>query len=530
MRNIVLGLHKDPWHDSGAAVVATDTDGERVIVAINEERLDRTKNSRAFPERATRSCLDEFGIASPEHADLVVYDYIYERMDWRKDFRHNPCRTDVFLADIRPEKLHAIRHHLCHAAACFYTSPFNEAAILVVDGRGTKWETQTLWIGRGETIELCKESFCVGIGLLYEAVTQLLGFGFLEAGKTMALAPFGQARPSPVLKVPGAFWGLTTDYAPYCTVDSRLLVTPPNLSEPLAWERCACDIQSECERAVSHLVTYTHELTGLPALCLTGGVALNGVANNKVLHTGLFDKIFINPACSDSGIALGAALWGYHALLHQPRKRSEVSPFTGPSYPSQRIGNAVARWSGHLFTSGIEQACVELLARNHVIAHFDGRSEMGPRALGARSILMSPMRAENRDYLNAIIKRREAFRPFAPCVPLEDAETYFEISKPSPHMLFVVPVRNAWRHRLQAITHIDGTARVQTVEQSFLPRLHRLLTEFGKRTGIPILLNTSFNVAGQPLIETPEDAVACFMKTKIDALLIGNYLLTRVLP
>jgi carbamoyltransferase len=526
MQNTVLGLHKDPWHDAGAAAVATNDLGERAVACVAQERLDRIKNSRSFPEAAMLACLRELGLQGPCEVDLVVRDYIYN-LDWRADIRRNACRTDVFLKDLDPRKLLAIRHHLCHAASCFYTSPFEQAAILVVDGRGTDWETQSLWTGCGNSIDLVEDSHCVSIGLIYEAVTHLLGFGFLEAGKTMGLAPFGRRRPGPVLEIPGTFKGLTTDYSRYCDGDSELLTVGPDVSDRAAWERCAFEIQEECERALAHLTAYAKAATGLRNLCLTGGVALNAVANQQILKSGLFEELFINPACSDSGVALGAALFGYHNILGAPRDRSELSPFTGPSYPVTRLREATQSWAGDRVSVDVEDAAVELLANDQVLALYEGRSEMGPRALGNRSVLMDPRHARNRDYLNDVIKRREPFRPFAPCVPIEHAASYFETQRSSPHMLFVVPVRSEWRERLAAVTHIDGTARLQTVERSFHPRLHDLLLRFGARTGVSVLLNTSFNVAGEPLVETPEDAVACFTKTGIDGLLIGDQLLLR---
>ncbi len=533
--NVVLGLHKDQWHDTGAAVVALRSDGSRVVAHINQERLNREKHSRAFPDLATAACFRELGLEGPEAAKLIVLDFVIDQFDWRLDFRNNRCRTDVFLANVEQARIKLIRHHLCHAAASFFTSPFEEAAVLVVDGRGSNLngrgsqpETQTLWIGSGNKLTLLEQSERTGIGALYEAVTEHLGFGFLEAGKTMGLAPFGAATPGPVLTLIGAFERIHTDYSQLCDIENASLYAdrPPRFTGGYR-ERAAYDIQHECERAMLHLSRHARKVTGMNKLCLGGGVALNSVANAEILSRDIFDDIYINPACSDSGIALGAALWGFHALLDSPRVFDELSPYTGPNYPDVQIQQLIDTLPFPRISSRVIDEAVCMLAAGKVIGLFQGRSEMGPRALGNRSILMDPTRAANRDHLNKIVKRREPFRPFAPCVPLHHASRYFELDRPSPYMLMVVPVRQEWRERLAATTHIDGTARVQTVTARQNPTLHTLLEAFGERTGLPILLNTSFNVAGQPLVETPEDAVACFADNPIDGLLIGDSLLLK---
>lgn len=532
MEGVVLGLHKDNWHDTGAAVVLPDNHGRRKVAHVSQERLDRRKHSRAFPNEATFECLREMGVPSIDDVELVVLDHTMNSADWRLDYRRNLCRTDVFLDAIPHDKISIISHHLCHAAASFFTSPFEEAAILVVDGRGSKvegpdtgFETQTLWHGSQNSIELIELSDCCGIGLLYEAVSQVIGFGFLEAGKTMGLAPFGRDAGPPLVDFTTSFQGMRSDYGHICDIDNTFFPVLPKLTD-VHRRRLAFDVQREAERVMFHLATVARKRTGLPNLCMGGGVALNSVANGKLLRSGLFDRIFINPACSDSGLPLGAALWGYHARLGYPRDRQPLSPYIGPTYDDARIAKAAE--VGHkILREGHLQRAADLLKADKVVATFQGRSEMGPRALGNRSILMSPFKTDNREHLNRIVKRREPFRPFAPVVPLELAGRYFEIAEESPHMLTVADVRPEWRSRIPAVTHVDGTARLQTVTREQNPILYELLHVFGDLTGVPVLLNTSFNLAGEPLVETPEDAIACFRSTAIDALLFNKFLATK---
>lgn len=529
---LVLGLHKDPWHDTGAAAVTLREDGTRIIAHINEERLDRRKSSRAFPALATAACLRELGAVSPADADLVAIDWSMNSTGWDRDYRRNPCRTDVFLRDLPPRRIVQVRHHLCHAAASFYTSPYERAAVLVVDGRGSNYETQTLWIGNGRKLQLVAETSTVGVGLLYEAITRLVGFGPLQAGKTMGLAPFGSGATSVPVDLSGRFDGISTDYGHLCGRDDEILFKLEHTLDERHRALLAWEVQQECERAMLHLSNWARRETGEHRLCLGGGVALNGVANHKIWRSGLFDDIFVNPACSDSGIALGAALWGLHEHLGHDRVREEVPVYTGPSYSAEAFEVALASLGpmDRFFISRqkVLHRTASVLARGHCVAIFQGRSEMGPRALGNRSILMSPFNTEARDRLNHVVKRRESFRPFAPVVRLEEAERYFELGIPSPYMLNVCPVRERFRTRLAAVTHVDGTARPQTLAPGQNDRLRKLLGLFGDTTGIPVLLNTSFNVADEPLVESPLDAVRCFLSADIDALLLQDVLIEKL--
>ena len=523
---LIIGLHKDPWHNTGACAIR-ERNGRRDIALLSEERLDRVKDSRSFPHHSTHACLREVGASDPREAALVVLDYIVRGDDWRQDQLRRPCSTANFLDEIDPEKVVIVNHHLAHAYAVFHSSPFPDAAILIVDGRGSELETQSLYRAGPSGIELIDKTREIGIGLLYAAVTQAIGFGLLQEGKTMGLAPYGRDLGEPVFEFGGRFSGIVTDYSDFCTdgnYDIKAPHRPIQTFEDKA--RAAFEVQEECERALLHLARYAKERTGARYLCLSGGVALNSVGNYRILKSGLFEDLFINPAASDTGIPLGCALYGYYSK--GGKERFEISPYLGPSYPSAKIEQAIARYSGYkVLRKNARHLACRLLAQNRIVGRFEGRSEMGPRALGHRSILMSPLKAENKDILNARVKFREAFRPFAPAVLEERASEYFEIDRPCPYMLLIPPVRMEKRDAIPAVTHVDGTARLQTVTRERNGLLYDIIEEFGRITGVPVLLNTSFNVAGEPIVETPTDSIKCFLSTDIDALLIEDILLVK---
>lgn len=524
----ILGLHKDPWHNSGAAALRVDDRGLE-ICSLTEERLNREKNSRAFPELSVLACMEHLGIQSIRDFDLVVLDYICNGADWRKDSYRRSCTTDNLLAQVDPSKIRVMNHHLAHACAVFYSSQFDSAAVLIIDGRGSDRETQSLFRASLEDgIELIDRTDVIGVGLMYAALTQAIGFNLMEEGKTMGLAPYGVDVPGPVLDFPRKYDGIATDFSAICVDDSYdLKVELPELDDR-ARARLAYDTQEACESACLHLAAYARERTGESNLCISGGVGLNSVANYKILMSGIFDDIFINPAASDTGIPLGAALHGYHHLMGAPKDYPSISPFVGPSYDSTRVEKAIASFEGfRVIDEHAFEKAAERLARNQIVAVFQGRSEMGPRALGNRSILMSPLVAENKEVLNARVKFRESFRPFAPAILEGHLEEYFVLDRASPHMLLIADVVPEKRSEIPAVTHVDGTGRLQTVSRAFNPRFYDLIDEFHRATGTPVLLNTSFNVAGEPIVETPEDAIRCFLGTDIDALLIENRLLFK---
>jgi carbamoyltransferase len=538
---IILGLHRDPWHNTGAAMIRADG-GAPQIVTISQERLDRTKDSCAFPAQAIVACMTELGIGSETEIDLVVLDYICCQ-DWRRDQyrapagRGTPTAQGTLLDNIDPSRIHVINHHLVHAAAAFFSSAMPDAAILIVDGHGSDRETQSLFVGEGTAIRRIARTDRFGVGLLYATVTQAISFGLLQEGKTMGLAPYGADVPGPILELGGVYDGIATDYSDIC-VDGSDSLQPPvfSLRRPVELKtfpekaRAAYDVQEECQRALLHLASFAHAKTGKTRLCISGGVALNSVANFLVAKQGWFEEVFINPAASDTGIPLGAALYGYHVIARRERLSEPISPFIGPRYSAAAVDKAVqlAARSCRIEQTSVLERCADMLAANRIVGHFHGRSEMGPRALGNRSILMSPLKSENKDVLNARVKHRERFRPFAPACLAECASAFFEIDFLSTYMLFVPPVRLEKRGIIPAVTHCDGSGRLQTVREADNPRFHRLITLFHERTGVPVLLNTSFNDNGEPIVESPADAVRCFLGTELDALLLEETLLIKV--
>jgi len=525
----ILGLHKDPWHNTGAAIIKFDNNKVQ-FANLSEERCDRVKDSRNFPAVSTQACMKELGIKSLDEIDLVVLDYIIDGDHWSTDYHKKPCSKDVFLSDIPDEKIKLVNHHECHAHTSFYSSGFQEAAILIVDGRGSDGETQSLYIGNVDTgIQLIEKTDKIGIGLLYAAVTQEIGFENLQEGKVMGLAPYGSNCKDSFFDFMPNYCGIETSYEDICIKDSYSLKFKRkdiNTREDMA---CASyEVQSECERALLHLAAYAKEKTGCDYLCISGGVGLNSVANYKILQKNIFKDVFINPAASDTGIPLGAALYGYHSILKQKVSYNKISPFLGPSYSEDRIKSAIEKYSGfqHIHVNAFNQAA-RLISENKILGLWQGRSEMGPRALGNRSIVMSPLVASNKDVLNSRVKFREDFRPFAPSILDEFKEEYFIIDRESPYMLFVPKVRKSKIDVIPAVTHVDGTGRLQTVTYKFNPKFYKLIHSFYDETGVPVLLNTSFNIAGEPVVESPEDAIECFLGTNIDALLLEDHLLIK---
>lgn len=528
---IVLGLHKDPWHNTGAAIVKIGDKG-REIVMLSEERLDRKKDSRSFPQRSAEACMEYFGISNFDDIDLVVLDHIVTT-DWKNDEFKTPCKKDTFLNQIDEKKIRVIDHHLSHACSTYYASGFKDSAILIVDGRGSSAETQSLYEAKDGVVRLIEKTQNIGIGLLYSAVTQAIGFGLLQEGKTMGLAPYGEHVKERIFDFGGKFNGISTDYSSVCVegkydlkgYDSSKFQTQDQKA------RAAYEVQHECEQAMLYLAKYAKEKTGMSHLCISGGVGLNSVANYKILSAGIFEDVFINPACSDTGIPLGNALWGAHVELGSKYQQDLISPYMGPIYDeaSYRRAANIAREQG---CEIIEDAKVldtfsQMLAENKIGSICSGRSEMGPRALGNRSIVMSPLLAKNKDILNSRVKHREAFRPFAPVALEEHTAEYFEIDRPSPYMLLVPYVRMEKRSVIPAVTHADGTGRLQTVSEQSETIYRRVLERFYKLTGVPVLLNTSFNVNKEPIVETPDDAVRCFLSTDIDFLLLGEKILIK---
>lgn len=572
---LVLGLHRDPFHHSGASVVYDD--GKTLTVkAISEERLNRKKNSSEYPDRSIEYCLKAVGANSIEDCDYVVSDYffrptwnlyqhykIYEPRELKRKllFYYRLYRAQLTRKyKIPTNKIHFIRHHLAHAYTAFCPSGFDTAAVLIVDGHGTvapgvdvekldfsrrrtfdrgTLETQSLFIGRDNNIELVEFSAKTGIGMLYEAFTKFVGFGEFEEGKTMGLAPLGRNCKNRYVEFNGSFKGIDTDYSYLVDIWSKINkgVKQTNLTAAQSkgletnayYSRIAWEVQCETEKAMIHLARYAREKTGIKNLCLAGGVALNSVANYKIYYEKIFDGMWIQPASSDCGIPIGCALYGYYQLAGGTKKWKEGKAYLGIEYDNDCVRSALSKYADRITVEenvGSEKVA-ELLANDVIIGWFQGASESGPRALGNRSILMDPRKVENKDILNSRVKFREGFRPFAPAVLVEYLQQYYDLDVPCPHMLMVPPTKEDKQNLIPAVVHVDGTGRVQTVSRDDNSRFYSLIESFRQLTGIPVILNTSFNIAGDPIVETPADAIRCFLGTQIDALVIGSYLIKK---
>jgi carbamoyltransferase len=580
------------YHDSAASLVR---DGE-VVAAAQEERFTRRKHDPEFPRHSVRYCLREAGI-EPKDLDLVVFyekplkkfdrlveTYLHHAPKGLASFRR---AVPLWLRDrLRIEEtfdrelpgyegaLHYTEHHESHAASAFFPSPFERAAILTVDGVG-EWATTTIGVGEGNRVRILEEvRFPHSLGLLYSAFTYFTGFR-VNSGeyKLMGLAPYGRPVYRDLileklvrLEEDGSFW-LDQRYFDYCVgltmtngAFARLFGVPPRRPEADVRQvdmDLAASIQSVTETAMLNLARRAHERTGMRHLCLAGGVALNCVANGRILREGPFQGLFVQPAAGDAGGALGAALLAWHQILGRPRTLPEGGgdlqrgSLLGPAYSDAEIRRFAEEVGAVYEHFADEQAlcerAAELIAEGRVVGWFQGRMEFGPRALGARSILADARRPDTQRRLNLKIKFRESFRPFAPIVLAERAAEYFELEQESPYMLLVAPVRASRRRALSAedarksgiellnvpksdipaVTHVDYSARIQTVDAGRNPRLHRLLRAFDAREGCPVLVNTSFNVRGEPIVCEPRDAYRCFMFTHMDALVMENHVFLK---
>jgi carbamoyltransferase len=577
------------YHDSAACLLS---DGE-VIAAAQEERFTRRKGDDSFPAHAVAFCLGEGKIGLEDVDAVVFYDkplLKFERILetyltvaprgfssflkagplWLKEKLYTDRAIRDALGGFEGKVLYA-EHHESHAASAFFPSPFDEAAVLTIDGVG-EWATASIGFGKGSSLELLKElQWPDSLGLLYSAFTYHTGFR-VNSGeyKVMGLAPYG--RPKYVdaiyanlldLREDGSF-RLNQKYFNYLsgltmTSDafSELFGGPPRVPESPLTQRemdLARSVQDVCEEIVLRMARTAHEFTASRYLCMAGGVALNAVANGRVLRESPFERVWIQPASGDAGGALGAAMLAWHRHFEMPRSASPgdamKAAHLGPSYSAEVIEQQLEA-AGAVFEKltldEMVLRCAELLASENVIGWFQGRMEFGPRALGARSILADPRSPRMQALINLKIKFREGFRPFAPSVLGDRAQEYFELGGESPYMLVVAPVReerrfpiaaddgerwgidllNVPRSDIPAVTHLDYSARVQTVTAERTPLYHRLIAEFDRITRCPLVVNTSFNVRGEPIVCTPADAYRCFMRTHLDYLVIGEYLLAK---
>ena len=585
------------YHDAAACLVI---DG-KIIAAAQEERFTRVKHDPSFPNHAISYCLKEAGICAKDLDHIVFYDKPFLKFErlletylafaprgfksfatslpvWLKDklFQKSvitKAMTDLWGKDIHwGERLLFSEHHLSHAASAFFPSPFEEAAVLTMDGVG-EWTTTSLAIGKGNNLDVIKEiHFPHSLGLLYSAFTYYTGFK-VNSGeyKVMGLAPYGVPRYADLIKEhlidikdDGSFH-LDMTYFDYCTdlkMTNRkfdaLFGGPPRTPETDLTQRemdLAASIQSVTEEVVIKLARDIAKTTGQKNLCLAGGVALNCVANGKLLKEKIFERIWIQPAAGDAGGALGAALGAYYLHAKKPRAQSYgldgmSGSYLGPAYTQddieKRLGLLGAKFEV-LNDQELIDFSAKALADGKVIGWHQGRMEFGPRALGGRSILADPRSPTIQKQLNLKVKYRESFRPFAPSVLRADVSEWFDLDVDSPYMLLVASVLpnkqiamtqeekslfgidklNIPRSEIPAVTHVDYSARVQTVYQVTSPKYFSLITRFKEITGCPILVNTSFNVRGEPIVESPDDAFKCLMGTDIDLLVIGNCILEK---
>jgi carbamoyltransferase len=582
------------YHDSAAALVE---DG-RIVAAAQEERFTRKKHDASFPRNAVSYCLEAAGAKLADIDHIAFYDKPFLKFErlletyialapqgfrsfqmaiplWLKEklFQKSLLRKKLkeFDEEIAADKLLFTEHHLSHAASAFFPSPFEKAVVLTMDGVG-EWATTSAAIGEGNRLEIFQEiHFPHSLGLLYSAATYYTGFK-VNSGeyKVMGLAPYGEPKYAKLildnlidLKPDGSF-RLDMSYFDYCTgltmTNERFaklfgapVRTPDKLLTPFHMD-VAASIQAVLDEAVLRLTRSLAAKTGARNLCLAGGVALNCVANGKVLRDGKFDSIWIQPAAGDAGGAVGAALAGYHQFKGQPRTVGNTDgmsgAFLGPEFSQAEIERRLTA-AGARFAVLDEAAMVETtakaLADQFAVGWFQGRMEFGPRSLGARSILGDARSPAMQRNLNLKVKYRESFRPFAPAVLREDVADWFELDSDSPYMLVVADVRkdkrrtmteaeqalfgidklNISRSEIPAVTHIDYSARIQTVSGATNPLFHRLLTRFKALTGCPVLVNTSFNVRGEPIVCTPEDAFRCFMGNELDLLVVGRCVMKK---
>lgn len=568
----ILGLNTYD-HDVSACLLR---DGE-IAYAIEKERITREKHATGFYQEVIEYCLQAEGISLndielvvsncyilpvPEMEDRLIYQDMpgflpeYERQDAK--------RHPLFRA--RNGKVVAISHHLSHAYSAFAVSPFEEGAIMIVDGVGSyrsdvmetypaedggsplARESESYYTFRGTQLDCIKKVWMepdrgflsdeftnmAGLGALYSRASTYVFGDWNKCGELMGLAPYGRREHFPSLmsitdnKLTVPRWSAEFNQ-PYVPDGEGKWETSPSMKH---WEDLAWRVQDDTEKVLLARARWLRETTGAKNLCIAGGVALNCVANGRIAREAGFDNVWIQPAAGDNGIAIGCAYYGLLEVQKQPRSYVMKHSYTGRAYDDREVEAATQRTLVKAQTSTVhsDDICrdtAKLLVEQKVIGWFQGRSEYGPRALGNRSIIADPRHAEMKDILNSRVKHRQPFRPFAPLVLAERCQEIFEGNEDSPFMLVAKPVRPEWRDRIPAIVHVDGTARVQTVTEDTNPVLYRLLKEFEALTGVPVLLNTSFNVKGEPIVETPRDAMACFINTGIDHLILHDRIVSK---
>ena len=557
---ITIGINYTQMHDSSACIAR---DGE-VLFAAAEERFSRVKHDARFPSLAIRACLEASGIGA-EEIDFVCQGWSQPSAGFLHDLRcyasgRQPVDSRALLNTTRQfvsmwhqrsgenrfrqlygaakGRFRHVDHHLAHAISAYAFSGFDEAGVLVVDGRGA-WEATSLWHGRGGRLEhVWTIPWPNSLGLFYAQFTQHLGFQpFSDEWKVMGLAPYGQ--PGINLRefiVPddnpyrvAARLMIGKDSAPTAAIEAKLGAKRAPESEINGWHKnLAFAVQDSCEQAMMILAKTAVEETRCRNLCLAGGVALNSKANGKILASGIVDQIFIQPASGDDGACLGAALAPYLDSGGKLPVRKMRHAYWGPGSDDSEIQKAIETYKLRATRAGNPaRAAAELLANGKIIGWFQGRMEFGPRALGSRSILADPRDPEMTVKVNNAVKFREWWRPFAPSMLAERAGEYLESATDSPFMILTAQVRPEKRDVIPAVTHVDGSARPQTVERDVNPLYWELIDEFGKRTGVPVVMNTSFNLRGEPIVCTPTDAIRTFFSSGMDTLVMGSFVVEK---
>lgn len=561
---VILGLNYY-FHDSTACIII---DG-KLIAAIEEERLNRDKHTRVFPQMAIERCLkiakldyddiDHIAVSIKPFHNLekkllhcvknlksfktffnheFVHGYNKQKSLWNWFKYHWNSKKEG-------PKVHLIPHHFSHAPGSFFVSPYQEAALLGIDGSG-EWATSWLGHGKGNNVECLNQSFFPhSLGSFYEAVTQFCGFKTsYDEGKTMGLAPMGDPNifKDKVAKI------ITVDKNGQLHFDLSYFNY-----QNMSWKRCspkffevfgaprkngedfkkhhmdvAAAFQRVLEDKVLEICDILHSKTKTDYLVISGGVSLNSVMNGRIVKESKFKDIYVMPAAGDNGTALGAAYYLYNGILNNPRNFTHLDPYVGTSYTNEEIEKVLkgAKLTYEFHTDICEKAAT-LLEKGKIIGWFQGPMEIGPRALGSRSILANPAFPDMKDKINTEVKFREAYRPFAPSAIIEAKDEFFDLEVEAPFMLKVCNVLKDKQSIIPAVTHVDGSARLQTVGKDLHPRYYNVIKKLGDKTGVPVVLNTSFNIQGEPVVESPQDAIRCFFSTGLDGLVIGNYVLMK---
>ena len=550
------------YHDSAACLIK---DG-KVLVAVQEERFDRVKNSAAFPINAINCCIKESGMAFDQIDHIGFYEKPFLKFSrviidhlhaWPLSFKNFLNTMPNWLQErlIIPMTLEKevgykgqvlfIKHHLAHAASAFFVSPFEEAAILTGDAVG-EWASMTYGTGRGNTINIMKEiCYPDSLGLLYTAITTYLGFSAHEGeGTVMALASCGEpvylnkfrkivtVRPDGSFMLDRRFFGFNKGSRMY-TREFIKLFGPDRKPEGKLDDRhrdIAASLQKFIEEILIMIARHVYSETRYDRLCLAGGLFLNCVANSKILENTPFKELFIQPAAGDSGGALGVALYIHRSILRQPERYVMDHAYLGTSYSSEQTSRILSSQSvgfTEFNDADLSRFIASEISKGKIVGWFQGKMEFGPRALGNRSILADPRNPEIKDILNAKVKRRESFRPYAPLVLEDKAEEFFELKCLSPFMLLAPMVKSDKKALIPGVVHVDGTARVQTVSKETNSKLWALIKDFEIITKIPIIINTSFNLKGEPIVCSPEDALRSFRQSRMDYLVLNNYVIGR---